>query len=248
MKPVLYLFHGMGGNKTDWDETAANLLQFDLRALELSDFFSAKSPEDIAKKIALHISSLSLKKEFSLCGYSLGGRLAILTAKELATLGCPPKNLILVSAGLGFSDEKERQRREKVDSEWAELARDNTQLFWQKWYTQDLFSTFAALAGKKKEKWLFERKGIDSKHLAYQLRALSPAKHPYLRETLTQLVKSGISVLYIAGELDKKYLNLAHELGEDYRISVAMIAQTNHLIPLEAPVELAKLISNFFAK
>lgn len=244
MNKTLYLFHGMGGNKSDWDFISSDLSEYHLIPFELSEFSSIPSLEEIAKKIAARIAN-SPPIKFSLCGYSLGGRLAILLTKELLALQCEPEKLILISAGLGFENEEQRILRLKVDQEWADLAKAKPELFWEKWYKQDLFSQFSSLPQEKKEKWLKSRKSIDYKYLAHQLSNLSPARHPNLRPTLSQVLNSGISVLYIAGEVDKKYLNQAQELNDDYRISVATIANTSHLVPLEAPAELAKLIDKF---
>jgi pimeloyl-ACP methyl ester carboxylesterase len=76
---------------------------------------------------------------------------------------------------------------------------------------------------------------------------LGPACHPHLEPALQQLKKASISVLYLAGELDKKYLNLGEKLARERGVALAVIPGAGHILPLEAPGEVAERLKTFFS-
>lgn len=227
-----YFLHGMGGSPKDWNQVLAHC---EGEALALTQTQNLESTiEEIIHKVSTPDSTI--------CGYSMGGRLAILATEKLLQLGRPPKKLILVSTGLGFSDEVQRAARDLADKNWAQQLRANAAEFWRAWYAQELFSSFHSLPQGQRETWMKDRFSININGLAAQLEALGPSKHKYLRPLLTEFLQRGISVLYIAGELDKKYLSEAKSLNE---ITVKVIPKAGHILPLEAPNALAELIKNF---
>ena len=184
---------------------------------------------------------------FAICGYSMGGRLAVLLAQELVQRRFAPKNLVLVSTGLGFETQSERDLRQAGDIAWAELLSTDAEAFWQKWYDQDLFRPFLTLPADVRQKWMGHRKSQNIKYLADQWRFLGPAQHEYLRPMLLELAKKNISVLYIAGELDKKYQTVARNL-ESPNIEIEIIQGAGHVIPAEAPDALARRVNTFLGK
>lgn len=226
---ILYL-HGMGGSPADWDEVRA------LAPGSAPPIPLAVNPSACAQQLADTIT-----KPGWLCGYSLGGRLAILLAEELCRRGTPPKGLVLLAAGLGFPSSVESGERAKIDEEWADLATRNPEKFWEDWYRQPLFTSLAALPEARRQAWLARRKSMDSRVLAHQLRALGPARHEYLLPKLQSLKNSGISVLYITGDLDKKYLQLEAKLAAE-GFSTLRLAGSGHLLPLEAPAALGEIL------
>lgn len=185
-------------------------------------------------------------EEFALVGYSMGGRIAILAALELLRRGHPPSTLVLLSAGLGYSHESERAKRRKLDEEWATLAEKDPEEFWLHWYQQDLFSSYFALPAAKRAKWEKSRIPMELGALSWQLRKLGPGNHEDLAPILGQLLEKGLRVLYIVGELDKKYLELAKKVQAMEGATVAVLAGAGHILPFEAPEAVAHEIQEYF--
>ena len=122
-----------------------------------------------------------------LLGYSMGGRLAL----QMLQLR-PMRKAIIVSAGLNAPDEERRKRDEEwarrfESEEWASLMRA--------WNAQPVFGGH-----------VLERReaDYDRAELARQLREYSPAVLPP-----PQLGQIETPILWIAGERDAKYVDVA---------------------------------------
>jgi pimeloyl-ACP methyl ester carboxylesterase len=89
---------------------------------------------------------------------------------------------------------------------------------------------------------------MDIGALSSQLRNLGPGSHGDLFPILKSLPARGVRVLYIAGDLDKKYVKLSEKVGKVAGISVEIIPGAGHILPLEAPAELAGRIQRFVEK
>jgi len=229
----------MGGSPADWVRFEKFL---PARALSLPR--NPSSPEQCAISIADQIELAGARK-FALGGYSMGGRLALFTAIELFARGIPPSRLILVSAGLGLSSEEEQKERRHLDAEWASLAENDPAAFWQRWYEQPLFASYRAMPSEIRADWENSRNPMDIGRLSEQLRNLGPGNHESLFPLLEGLLEKGLRVLYIVGELDKKYLELSRKVGEMGGAKVESIPGAGHILPLEAPEVLASKIRAF---
>jgi 2-succinyl-6-hydroxy-2,4-cyclohexadiene-1-carboxylate synthase len=229
----LVYFHGMGGSPRDWDSVSA-LLPGTALCLPHGLSFDAA-----AEKMAGELRSLH--EPFVLCGYSMGGRLAIRTAKKLIG-NSQLRGLFLVSTGLGLEAEKERAARHAIDERWAQKTEDSA-LFWKEWYAQELFSSFRALPESTRHKWMHDRFSLNIEHLQSQIRLLGPGNHEYLLPELKALQKAGISVLYIVGERDKKYASTARQLNLPVEI-----LDGGHVLPIENPVAVAQSLEQFLLR
>ncbi len=229
----------MGGSSEDWRH-----VQSRQSGLSLPISSSSTTPTDCAAKLANAVSE-QVSGSFALCGYSLGGRIALLAAHELIAKKKKPDSVILVSSGLGISTEKERAERNRKDEEWAVLAASNSEDFWGKWYAQELFASFHSAPEARRASWMEQRKTLDIDALTGQLRNLGPGRHESLLRPLKELPGKGVRVLYLAGELDKKYGELAHKVREIPGVSVEIIPGAGHVLPLEAPEALALRIARF---
>jgi 2-succinyl-6-hydroxy-2,4-cyclohexadiene-1-carboxylate synthase len=235
---VVYV-HGMGGGPEDW-----RTVQSRQPGLSLQLDASAETPEAAAKKLADQVVSLA-SGSFALCGYSLGGRMALLAARDLINRKKKPDGIILVSAGLGFADEAERSERNAKDEEWATLAASNSEEFWKKWYEQDIFASFASVAEASRAAWMDQRKALDSETISGQLRHLGPGRHGDLVPVLKEILAKGVKVYYIAGALDKKYVAVSEQVKAMPGTLVDQIVGAGHIVPLEAPDALAQRIAKF---
>lgn len=227
----LVFLHGMGGSPRDWDSVSA------LLPGQALSFPHGISFDDTAEKIAGTLRALH--EPFVLCGYSMGGRLAIRIAKKLAG-NSRIRGLFLLSTGLGLPSEEERSQRRATDEQWAQKAGEDSALFWKAWYAQELFASFRELPESTRHKWMGDRFSLNIEHLQSQFRLLGPGNHEYLLPELEAVQKAGISVLYIAGERDKKYLKIARQLKLP-----AEILEGGHILPIENPVAVAQSLEKF---
>jgi 2-succinyl-6-hydroxy-2,4-cyclohexadiene-1-carboxylate synthase len=224
----------MGGSPRDWDSVSVLLPGLALSLPHGLSFDSAA--EEIAGRLrALH-------EPFALCGYSMGGRLAIRAAKKLSG-NSQLRGLFLVSTGLGQETEEERSTRRATDERWAERAGEDSALFWKDWYKQELFSSFRELPEGTRRKWMNDRFSLNIEHLQSQFRLLGPGNHEYLLPELKAVQKAGISVLYIAGERDKKYSSIARQLD----LPVELL-DGGHILPIENPVAVAQSLEQFLLR
>lgn len=235
---VVYV-HGMGGSPEDWRTVQARQPGL---ALPIDE--EAATPAAAAAKLAEDTASL-VGGSFALCGYSMGGRLAILAAQALLARKRKPDGLILISSGFGEAGDAERTERNQRDAEWADLAERDAGEFWRKWYEQELFATFPNLPEATREAWLEQRKSMDIGTLTAQLRKLGPGHHGDLRPAVKELAAKGVRVLYIAGDLDKKYSELSRTVEGIPGVTVERLGGAGHLLPLEAPEALALRIARF---
>ena len=237
MREIFYL-HGMGGNASDWLELQRISGGTAISLNPDCDSFSELCL-DTTKKIQLLAKTNS---NVLLCGYSLGGRVALSIAESLEKSLTGKLALLLLSAGLGFSSVAEREDRAQKDLDWAALADQDLNEFWQKWYQQALFSTFPHLPLSLRETWIRDRKTINSLYLRRQLVDWSPAQHEYLRPTLQNL-GSRMPVYYAAGSEDSVYRKLGESFAAQTQIRVEILPGIGHILPLEAPTEIAQIIS-----
>jgi len=170
-------------------------------------------------------------------GYSMGGRLCLQLALDRAEL---VDRLVLVSASPGIRGEVERAARREADERQAqEIERDGVDAFLERWLAQPMFATVPP-----------ERAGLaDRKHantvetLTHQLRVLGQGAQP---DNWPRLHSLGVPALLIAGALDVKYVDSAHQMGTqiaDARVDV--IAEAGHACHLEQPAAVAHAVTSW---
>jgi len=170
-------------------------------------------------------------------GYSQGGRLCLQLALDRPEV---VDRLVLVSASPGIAEVAERAARVEADERLAqEIERDGVDAFVERWLSLPLFATLPR-----------ERSGIDDRkahntveHLTYQLRVLGQGVQPSNWERLGEL---RMPVLLIAGELDTKYVDIAHRMAEriaDARVEI--VPGAGHACHLEQPEYVAHLLASF---
>ena len=166
---VPYFFlHGFTGSYKSWIEVI-NLLNKKSFAIDItghgkSTFLNIDdmyTVNDWCNEFYLLLNSLSIER-INLCGYSMGGRLAIAFASMY-----PEKinSLILESTSVGINESEKRSERYYSDIELAETIKDNISSFCTKWSDSALFS-------KQKERNRSEwanQKIIRNSHIPAQL-------------------------------------------------------------------------------
>jgi 2-succinyl-6-hydroxy-2,4-cyclohexadiene-1-carboxylate synthase len=159
-----------------------------------------------------------------LLGYSMGGRLALDLLQRRRF-----DKAIIISAGLNAPDEARKQRDEEwarrfESEEWASLMRA--------WSAQPVFGGHVV---ERREE------DFDRAELARQLREYSPAVLPPPRLELIET-----PVLWIAGERDAKYVEIARRAAARLPYAELWICPAaGHRVPWEQPEALVARIRDF---
>src|SRR4029077_9316504 len=174
-------------------------------------------------------------ERFALCGYSLGGRVALNVA-----LSAPERvaSLVLVASSAGIEDAAERSQRRQADRELAdELERAPFVQFIERWRTQPLFVAdppeVGALAREDQR-----RNRPDA--LAEVLRGIGTGEMEPLWDRLEELT---MPVTVVAGERDAKFRVLGERMVELLGNAELRVIPGGHGLPLESPAALAAALT-----
>lgn len=158
-------------------------------------------------------------REEVILGYSMGGRLALQQLLD----GPRFEKAIIVSAGLNLEDGREA-RRER-DEAWARrFENDPWDDVMRDWNAQRVFG------GHTIER---RERDYDRRELARQLREQSPGVLPPLAPRLREIA---VPVLWIAGERDHSYVEVAHRAASLLPNAELWICPgAGHRVPWEQP-------------
>lgn len=226
MSETVVLLHGFAGTARHWDRVTALLDRERYSPLAL-DLAPATLPDAIEQVTA------AAPGRFILCGYSMGGRLALQVA---ASAPARVSRLVLVSTTAG-SDE--RAERLAADEELAAaIERGTTEDFIARWRTTPLFA--------EDPDWVKEEIASDTRRLspgtiAAMLRAFSPGRLPSLWYGLQALEMPAV---VLAGERDARYSEIARRLaGSLPQARLVLVPGAGHRLALEAPGAVARAIA-----
>ena len=179
-----------------------------------------------------------------LVGYSMGGRIgltaAVLNPHRVASMTC-------LGASPGISDPHHRSERLQADSHRADvLLADGLESFVEQWLAQPMFAELPKkLSQKDWDSYRQQRLAANSENLAMSLRHGGAGSMEPLQTSLHQ---APFACLWIAGEHDLKYRQIAFEMAQLMpQGSTAVIGQANHAVHVENPGETARAIRNFLA-
>ena len=235
MRPTLVLLHGFSQTRRSWRLTIAALggshrtLAPDLPGHGLA----ASRPASFAA-CAAYVRALGGER-FALCGYSMGGRIALHAALEL---GERVERLVLVGASPGLADPAERAARRSADAALADRIKAvGIEAFAREWGAQPLFAgqpeRVAAAAHA-------DRLRNTPPGLAAALRGLGTGTMEPLWDRLGELA---IPVTLVAGERDEKFRALAERMAAALpAASVEIVAGAGHAAQLERPDAVAAAI------
>lgn len=227
---TLVLLHGFAGTRHTWDRVISRLDPQRYRPLALDlpghgELASYKRP--IAFAACVETVLAAAPDSFALCGYSMGGRVALHVA-----LAAPERvsRLFLVSSGPGIEDPAERARRRVADEELAErLEREPFESFIVRWSAQPLFARdpreVIALAEEDQRR--------NAPHpLAAVLRGLGTGEMDSLWGRLGELA---MPVTILVGERDSKYRALGERMRPMLHHAEELVLPGGHRLPLESP-------------
>lgn len=234
-KPLIAL-HGFSESAETWD--LLDLPGYQIFAIDLlghgqTDKPRAREPYRISP--LLHALDLLIKaligdQSFVLLGYSMGGRLALrycLTYPQASV-----SSLILESTGPGLNSAKERDDRRKADEKLAEnIMKKGPIWFADFWGNLGLFSSQKHLS-ESLQAQIWQRRASNSPHaLANTLAGTGQGE---LTPVADQIDTLPYKLLYLSGDLDKKYAQLGAEVfAPCQNVQVITVPDCGHNIHLE---------------
>jgi 2-succinyl-6-hydroxy-2,4-cyclohexadiene-1-carboxylate synthase len=233
----LVLLHGFSGTRHAWDAVAAQLPGQRYRALALDlpghgDAAELQAPITFDSCVASVLARSPAR--FALCGYSLGGRLALhiaLTAPERVA------RLILVSTSAGIEDANERAEHRAADHRLAhDLERIPFEQFIERWRTQPLFAGDPAEVAELARE---DQRRNRPDALAAVLRGIGTGEMRPLWDRLGELT---MPVTVVAGERDAKFRALGERMAAAIPDAELLIVPGGHGLALESPGALARAL------
>jgi 2-succinyl-6-hydroxy-2,4-cyclohexadiene-1-carboxylate synthase len=230
---ALVLLHGFAGTHRTWDGVLARLSRAQrYRALAPDlpghgEHAGAPRPITFAGCVE-HVLALAPER-FILCGYSLGGRVALHVA-----LAAPARvaRLVLVAGTPGIEDPVERAERRAADRALADtLDRDPYEAFVARWCAQPMFARDPpAVDAFARADYL--RNSCHPGAIAAVLRGIGTGEMAPLWGRLAEL---HMPVGVLAGERDIKFHAIARRIARLLPAARAQIVPGGHRLPLESP-------------
>lgn len=244
MPETLVLLHGFAGTHRAWDGVVERLERERYRPLALDLPGHGERPRDAQAPIAFESAVERVldaaPERFALCGYSLGGRVALHVA-----LAAPRRvaRLVLVACDPGIEDADERAARLDADRLLAgELESGPFEEVLARWNAQALFAADPPhVTARAKEDQLRN----DPLALAEALRGLSVGAMAPLWGRLGELT---MPVAFVAGERDEKFTAIGRRLVEVLPGAKLLVLPGGHRLALESPGALATVLQRLHAE
>ena len=230
MPETVVLLHGFAGTGRLWDPVVARLdgeryrpLAPDLRGHGTA---ATRRPVDFDGCVGDVLGLVA--HPFTLCGYSMGGRIALHVA-----LAAPDRvdRLVLVATTAGIEDEGERAARRASDERlaaWTEQA--SIEAFADRWTDQPLFGGTPPQAAAI---WRADILDNEPAGLAAALRGIGTGSMAPLWDRLGELT---MPVTVLAGSQDAKFLALGERLAAALPAGELVVVNgAGHGIPREDP-------------
>lgn len=243
---TLLLLHGFTNTGASWDAVRAALpagyraLAPDLRGHGRA---AARAPVTLDAVLGdlVRLSDAALQRsggQFTLAGYSMGGRLALHAALS-PRLRDRVARLVLIGASPGLSDAGDRAARRAADELLAaEIEPLTVEGFARRW------AQTAVLADQPpavREAAHHDRlRNPSTAGLAAALRGLGTGRLPSLWERLQEI---DVHVTLIVGERDERFAAIAERMAAALRDgSVIRVEGAGHAVHLEAPRLIARTL------
>jgi 2-succinyl-6-hydroxy-2,4-cyclohexadiene-1-carboxylate synthase len=238
MPGTVVLLHGFGNTRRGWDLVARRIDRERYRplALDLRGHGTAAAQRPITFAACVADVAAEAPERFALCGYSLGGRIALHVA-----LAHPERvtRLVLVATTAGIEDPAQRAERRAADEALAAFAERSTiAAFADRWLAQPMF------AADPPEAVAFARADLlrnDPAALAAVLRGIGTGAMEPLWGRLGDL---RMPVTVVAGERDGKFVALGERLAAALPdAELVAVPGAGHGLPREAPEAVAEAIA-----
>ncbi len=237
IRPMLVLLHGFTHTGASWDPVRSELGErYRALAPDIRGHGSASERGPVTLAAVLDDIAAVAPEQFTLAGYSMGGRLALQFA-----VAHPERvqRLVLIGASPGIADPAERAQRRLEDERLAdELNRSSVEEFAARWEKTPVLAGQPAnvLAAVRADRFRSAPAG-----LARALRGLGTGTLPSLWERLAEVT---IPVVLVVGERDEKFRALAIEMAEMLpSVEITIVPGVGHAVHLEAPRRVAEIVA-----
>jgi 2-succinyl-6-hydroxy-2,4-cyclohexadiene-1-carboxylate synthase len=233
----LVLLHGFGGTHRAWDGVVELLDRERYRPLPLDlrpRGGAAAPPRPISFAACVEHVLAASPERFALCGYSLGGRVALHVA-----LAAPERvvRLVLIGVNPGIEDEGERATRRRSDRTLAEdLERGPYEEFIERWRTQPLFAADPPKVGALARE---DQRRNRPDALAAAMQGLGAGEMQPLWDRLPELA---MPVTVLVGERDAKFLALGRRMVGLLPAGELVVVPGGHGLPLENPAAIVEAL------
>jgi 2-succinyl-6-hydroxy-2,4-cyclohexadiene-1-carboxylate synthase len=236
----IVLLHGFAGTRRTWDGVIALLSaaeRYRPHAFDLPGHGSAADVRPISfESCVAHVLDAA-PPSFALCGYSMGGRIALHVALAAPERVC---RLILVSCSAGVEDGIERERRRLADSALADqLEQGSFEVFIERWRAQPLFADDPPEVGELARA---EMRRNSPAALAASLRGVGAGE---MRPLWPRLGELRMPVTFIAGERDAKFVAVGRRLAAAVADGSIEVLPGGHALALESPARLAEALERY---
>jgi len=224
------LLHGFGGTHRAWDGVMGLLDRERYRPLALDlpgHGEAADAPRPISFAGCVQYVLAASPERFTLCGYSLGGRVALHIA-----LAAPERvsRLVLVGTNPGIEADAQRAVRRRSDRALADdLEHKPYEEFIERWRTQPLFADDPPAVGALARA---DQRRNRPDALAAVMRGLGVAEMQPLWDRLPEL---SMPVTVLVGERDGKFRALGRRLVQLLQQGELVVVPGGHGLPLENP-------------
>ncbi|HEY2799624.1 MAG TPA: alpha/beta fold hydrolase [Chthoniobacterales bacterium] len=234
---ILFL-HGFLGSPKDWAPVLKELKDpqdWNVVCVNLWDDLPPLRFDSMTEWLDAFAEKYGALSSLILCGYSLGGRLAMAFACRRPDL---LKALIVVSGHPGLLSQAEKKARLAEDRRWARIfSNEPWDRALSRWNRRTVFVGHQIRP---------KRESFTPEKLAAALEIFSLGTQQDLRQCLQRL---RIPILWVVGEKDAKFVEIANETWRsESSISVKTIPNCGHRVPHEKPRALAVLLNSFFAQ
>jgi 2-succinyl-6-hydroxy-2,4-cyclohexadiene-1-carboxylate synthase len=237
MPTTVVLLHGFAGTGRAWDPVAQRLDRERYTALapDLRGHGDARDARPVSFAACVEDVLAAAPTRFVLCGYSMGGRIALHVA-----LAAPERveRLVLAATTAGIDDAAARAARRDDDERLAAFADTaSIEQFADRWAAQPLFAATPPQAARI---WREDLLRNDPRALAAVLRGLGAGAMAPLWDRLAELTMPATA---LAGERDGKYVAIAERLVERLPAAELVVVEgAGHGLPREAPEAIAAAI------
>lgn len=245
----LVMLHGFTGSGETWAALRTSLgADLTTIAVDQPGHGGSTAPADPARYALTRFADDLVRlfdvlgvQRAAVLGYSMGGRAALHFAhRHPARVSA----LVLESASPGISDAGERAARITADAELADsIERDGVEAFVARWEALPIWASQRTMPAHVRAMLRAQRLTNEPRGLANSLRGAGAAAETSLESSLPRIA---VPTLLVAGEMDAKYVAIAHACAAampDARAEI--VSGAGHAVHLEQPERFAEVVREF---
>ena len=238
MSETVVLLHGFTNTGHSWESVVASLPGRESLAPDLRGHGECADARPITLDAVIDDVDRLAPEEFTLAGYSMGGRIALHVAFALHDR---VRRLVLVGASPGLRTATARAERRAADERLAdELESSTIERFAQRWASTPVLADQSPEVRAKAD--ADRRRNHSPAGLAAALRGLGTGTLPSLWPRLDRL---RIPVVLVVGERDEKFIQMARQMLEDLPNGRLVVASgAGHAVHWETPDTVADSIAS----